>query len=981
MPDWFDAEWYLHQNPDVARAGMNPWTHYTSFGQSEGRLPAPNRALAMGHVLWRGGHEVMLPRLEALMASADASQQERQWARWELARWYAWQHDWSAVVEVLMPEYDCLAPPRNETGPLLLLVEALSRLLMVSEGGKGPVRRELLQGALARLERDWPDLADTLLAQANVRLAQDGVSADPTRLDLLNRLFARHSLAGLALRTPSAALGLNNIAAVLNIRKGASDSASMPLVSVIIPVYNAAKTLPTVLRSLYEQSWPSLELLLVDDASTDNSVAVVESMLAECPPHVHVQLFKHATNQGAYAARNTGIAAAKGEFITVHDADDWSHPQKIERQALTLLEQASAQACLSWWVRVTEQLFFHHWHLNGYGWVYPNISSLMFRREVFEKLGYWDQVRVNADTEYRERIEAAFGKRAVCEVLPGVPLAFGREDSGSLSQHSATHLSTQYTGVRYAYMQAARAWHAGSRIPSDLYLSQNPSERPFVAPAGMLPSATDTESLCVAKPAARDYARISGYFDAGWYLQRYIQLQQFLIEPFEHFWDVGASQGFDPGPNFSTSGYLRMCPEAAAGENPLWHYLQAPDPDNALPVWRGVDFIPHRSTVMVCAHQAGAELFGAERSLLDIVKACSHSGFNVVITLPEVLNEEYAQALLKYCSALAVLPYGWWQKGRSPVAATVEHFVALIKRFNIRAVHANTLVLYEPLRAAHLCDIPAIVHVRELPSADTALCASLGCNADEVLVHAAKQADLLIANSYYTRRELCKSLNGGPHSNTPIAVVPNTVNMASLLEIPLIDSSPSERPLRVGMLSSNLPKKGLADVEALSQLIAKNDAYIEIVLVGPETEALQALIKRQTKLSSNKIISYGGYVEEVSEVLADLDVVINLSHFQESFGRTLLEAMAASRAVVAYDWGALSELIEEGKTGFLVPLGNVEAVLACLTNLAMDRELCRDMGAAGRQKAQAAFSFHTFTRDLCAAYSQVGLRAGTYSTN
>lgn len=973
MPDWFDAVWYLHQYPDVAAAGMNPWTHYRRFGQSEGRLPAPNRALAMGHVLWRGAHEVMLPRLEALLASADVSQQERHQARWELARWHAWQQDWSAVVGVLMPEYDRLAPRQNETGPLLLLVEALCRLLMVSEAGDESAHKELLHRVLARLEQDWPDHADTLLAQANARLAQEGVAADPSRLHLLNRLFARHSLAGLALRTPSAALSLDNIVPVPDARQGAVDSTSVPLVSVIIPVYNAAKTLPTVLRSLYAQSWPRLELLLVDDASTDDSLAVVASLQPECPAHVDQRVLRHNVNRGAYAARNTALAVAKGDFITVHDSDDWSHPQKLEQQALALSARPSAQACLSWWVRVTDALLFHHWHLDGYGWVYPNISSLMFRREVVEHIGFWDQVRVNADTEYRERIEAAFGKPAVVEVLPGVPLAFGRADAGSLSQHSATHLITQYSGVRYAYMQAARAWHARAQSPADLYLPQHPVSRPFVAPRDILRNSNDDTANAVSELVPRDLARISGWFDAGWYLQRYIALQQALIEPFEHFWDTSASLGHDPGPDFSSSGYLRICPQAADSENPLWHYLQSPDPAKALPVWSGEVQMPDKPTILLCGHQAGPRLFGAERSLLDVAEAYTRLGVNVVVTLPEARNQVYEQALLKRCMALAVLPYGWWQYGRQPVEATVQHFSALIKRFNVSAVHANTLVLDEPLRAARRCKVPAMVHVRELPAADPALCATLGCDAAGIMAHAADLADLLIANSRHTQRELEQGLSAERLRGTPVHVVPNTVEMEALLALPELPGTPVSGVLRVGMLSSNLPKKGLADAEALAALLSQAGTDIELVLVGPETEALRALLARQADNGSAANITYYGYVDEPSEVLAELDVVINLSHFQESFGRTVLEAMAAARPVIAYDWGALSELVVPGETGYLAPLGDVEAVAGYLRQMASSPECLFKLGCAGRARARRYFGQEAMVQSLGNAYTAVGV--------
>jgi len=974
-PEWFDADWYLSQYPDVAAAGMDPWGHYSRFGKAEGRLPAPNRALAMGHALWRGAEDVMLPRLHRLVASPDASLHEQQQARWELARWYAWQKDWARVVKTLAPPHTLPPLPQNPAGPFLLLTEALCRLLMQA-GGEPPDHWAVpLRHTLEQLETRAGEQADVVLAKANARLALDGHGSDLQRLTLLNGLFERHALQPLRLQDDSRPLYLDNLAAGSSESRATPDGTtdkSRPLVSVIVPVYNAANTLPTVLRSLYAQTWPNLELLLVDDASTDDSVAVIEAMQPECPGHIHQKLIRHEENQGAYAARNTALALAEGEFITVHDSDDWSHPQKLEKQALALMgaggvSEVQAMACLSWWVRVADELLFHHWHLENYGWVYPNMSSLMFRREVVAQLGFWDQVRVNADTEYRERIEAAFGAGAVIEVLPDVALSFGRADEGSLSQHSQTHLITQFVGVRNDYMQAARAWHARAEESADLYLASTPENRPFMAPAELL---RDGQAN-VATSSPKDAVRLSGWFDAGWYLQRYIALQKGLMEPFEHFWCSAAEHGYDPGPDFSSSGYMRLCPEATEAENPLAHYCQSPDASKALPVWPGAKYCAGQPTVMLCGHQAGPRLFGAERSLLDVLSALSRLGFNVLVTLPEALNQAYEQQILQECAALAVLPYGWWQEGRRPVAATVRHFSRLIERFDVVAVHANTAVLDEPLRAARQKGIPAMVHVRELPAADPDLCDALGSDAAGIFQHAALLADLLIANSRHTQGTIRQALAHSDHEQTPVAVVPNTLAMAPLLAIPEPSRQLSQGPLRVGMLSSNLPKKGLADAEALASRLKDAKAPVEIVLNGPETEALQALLERQARGKLPANIVYRGYVPNPADALAELEVVLNLSRFQESFGRTVLEAMAAARPVVAYDWGALSELVVPGETGYLVEQGDVDAVAGYVEKLAGSAELRCDLGVAARARAEGCFGASAMEQALSQAYESL----------
>ncbi|MGP9535205.1 MULTISPECIES: glycosyltransferase [unclassified Halomonas] len=964
----FDAEWYLTAYPDVAQAGIEPWEHYLRHGKAEGRLPRRNRALAWDHALWRGAHAVMLARLQALLEDAAASADEQQSARWALARWYAWQQGWEGVITCLLPTDDRKALIINNglPGTALLAVEALCRLQLV--GKAHPLFSTQMLALLKALEEHSPDQSDTYLAKANALLAQQG--SDDARLKVLNQLFAAHGLSAITQHDNAAPLSLDNLSihnSPLTIHPSPFTPHSPPLISVIVPLYNAAHTVGTALRSLLDQQGVRLEILVVDDASEDDSTQEVARWQRMAPMHVSLTLIHHATNQGAYAARNTGLAAATGDFVTTHDSDDWSHPQKLISQWRALEANPEAKACLSSWVRVTPELLFHHWRLDEYGWVYPNISSLLLRREVIDTLGYWDAVSVNADTEYRERVAAAFGIESVITALPGIPLAFGRADDGSLSQHSRSHLATQFTGLRYRYMAAARRWHALAENAQQLYMPQYPAQRPFVAPSAML-RPTDTLQASLAEI---DVVSESALFDAGWYLERYIDLQQASIEPLEHFYSTGALEQRDPGPHFSLSGYCRRYPEVkASGQHPLVHFMVEGHAKGLepLPIWQGKREFSRRPTVLLCAHQAGAALYGAERSLLDILDAMLELRWNVIVALPETNNAEYEQALLTRCKALAVLPYGWWQVGREPVSATVGYFRDLIKRFAVDAVHGNTVVLAEPYVAARQEGVPTLVHVRELPAHDEALCATLGATPEQVVEHVHQHADVIIANSACVAQAFAREAN---EDTQPPAqcVVPNTIEMAPLLALPDggFDTEQAAR-VRAGMLSSNIAKKGLADAEEMAGHLQTLAPGVEVVLYGARTAEIEALLKRQAQGLAPANITFAGYVQRPEEALAQLDIVVNLSRFQESFGRTVLEAMAAARPVVAYDWGALGELVVEGETGFLVPVGDTLVAAQQVAKLASAPEQCRVFGQAGRLRAETQFNATQLRHALVNAY-------------
>lgn len=478
----FDPVWYLDEYPDVARAGISPLLHFIRHGEGEGRLPVRVAALEHEQALWRQ-HAIdpapSLAALEALRVSPEW--REASYAAWALGRWYAWREEWKRVAEALARGEHCRDRrlPRH-TGPRLLEADALTRLGRLKQA----------EACLDGLAAAAPDDHDVALARANLLAMRARAAGEPGRFDaerlaLINGVWRRHGLAQVGLANTDTELGLD---ALIAYQSRSYDSSltihHSPLITVIVPAHNAADALPTALASLAAQRGVALEVIVVDDASTDGTVAAAEAFVAR---DARFRLLRQPFNQGAYAARNRGLAAACGELVTVHDSDDWSHPDKLAVQAQGLERHPQWMACNSHWVRCTPALICGHWRPDP-GWIYRNTSSLMFRREVFDALGFWDRVRVDADTEYYHRIRAVFGDAALGEVLPGVPLAFGRSATHSLSQAGPTHLVTQFSGLRRDYQQAALAWHrSAAGDPQRLYLAAHPDRRPFTAPAAMLP--------------------------------------------------------------------------------------------------------------------------------------------------------------------------------------------------------------------------------------------------------------------------------------------------------------------------------------------------------------------------------------------------------------------------------------------------------------------------------------------------------------
>lgn len=114
------------------------------------------------------------------------------------------------------------------------------------------------------------------------------------------------------------------------------------LVSVIIPLYNRENTIQRAVDSVLNQTYSNIEVLVVDDGSTDNSV----EMLKKYHNDNRVKIFCQESNQGANAARNRGIREAKGEYIAFHDSDDAWVPDKLEKQ-LKCMETENYDVCFS----------------------------------------------------------------------------------------------------------------------------------------------------------------------------------------------------------------------------------------------------------------------------------------------------------------------------------------------------------------------------------------------------------------------------------------------------------------------------------------------------------------------------------------------------------------------------------------------------------------------------------------------------------
>lgn len=143
---------------------------------------------------------------------------------------------------------------------------------------------------------------------------------------------------------------------------------SQPVISVIIPTYNYGRFLRECLDSVFVQTFRDIEVIVIDDGSTDDTPAILESVSEPRLKHFRI------LNSGSPCARNVGLRHAHGEFVAFIDADDRWRPRKLETQLALLRAEPSVGVVFSDFVRFTE-----HGFLPNQFTFYPELSSLSVR--------------------------------------------------------------------------------------------------------------------------------------------------------------------------------------------------------------------------------------------------------------------------------------------------------------------------------------------------------------------------------------------------------------------------------------------------------------------------------------------------------------------------------------------------------------------------------------------------------------------------
>jgi glycosyltransferase involved in cell wall biosynthesis len=262
---------------------------------------------------------------------------------------------------------------------------------------------------------------------------------------------------------------------------------SDPLVSIVIPCHNAARWLAATLDSAFAQTWPNTEIVLVDDGSTDDSLSSAR--------RYESRGLKVITqpNRGAAAARNTGLRAARGDFIQYLDSDDLLAPDKIAQQMPLFSDGSRTRLSSSTWARFTVRpedavvtlmpnwrdltgVEFLQLHFETGGMMQP--AAWLAPRALLDRAGPWNEsLSLNDDGEYFARVMLAAERIVFCQAAKTYYRSNIAGSLGSRKDHAALDSLYRSIDLTLAALLAtdpsprtrAAAAHAWKWIAFELY--------------------------------------------------------------------------------------------------------------------------------------------------------------------------------------------------------------------------------------------------------------------------------------------------------------------------------------------------------------------------------------------------------------------------------------------------------------------------------------------------------------------------------
>lgn len=355
---------------------------------------------------------------------------------------------------------------------------------------------------------------------------------------------------------------------------------------------------------------------------------------------------------------------------------------------------------------------------------------------------------------------------------------------------------------------------------------------------------------------------------------------------------------------------------------------------------------------------ASAQIGGGNRSLLSLWDELLPQGVEVFAVCPT--DGPMVQACVERGISCCVMKYDWFP-GKN-VFTLAYHFYLwrkLLKDIQPDIIHANERLgnraVAHPAKSLH---IPIVCHVRYPPT----------CEAVSRSYRWIPQPEYFIFNSYALQKSVGEFFSQAC-PQTRQQVIYNGVN---LQKFPGVQRN-GRQPVRIGIVANLLPVKGHDVFLEMAHLLIEKGISAEFWVVGEDIMNkgyAKHLEDLAMTLNVKDFVQFLGFRDDIPEVLRQIDILVSSSS-EEPFGRSICEAMACELPVVATAVGGVVEVIDNNKTGILVPSQNPIAMADAVASLIQDSGLRRTMGQAGRQRVIDVFSNEAHAKDIKKIYAQL----------
>jgi len=697
-------------------------------------------------------------------------------------------------------------------------------------------------------------------------------------------------------------------------------------VSVIIPTYNQADYICDAIKSVLNQTYEDFEIMVIDDGSTDNT----KDVLTEYNRKIR---YLYQENQGAASARNLGIRESKAEYVAFLDSDDLWFPDKLAIQMDVFNKKPDmglvCSSCIEFDKDKEANYIIRPRNYRGCSFGdlfienFIQTSTAVVKREVFEKAGLFDEgLKVAEDYDMWLRIAKFYPIHFMKE-----PLVKYRVNQRGLLKTQSYRINQEHIYIFKKYLQdneiqiskslrqqrLAKEYYKLGKI--NFYNSNIIEAKNNIAKAISISKSVGL----IFKDSHKHFLKLIGLLKPYFVLLGLTFFSMFRKnKPKES--EAKNILYLEGGTGFGGSG------------NSLFGLLKNIDKNKFNP--------------LVVTFNDGPQFQKIHNLGIKMIK------LNLNETEPEDKNGILSYLKFGFDFLFNILPISL-------------KLIRIIKKNKIDLVHINTNIIsgIPAILASKITRIPCICHIRQ----------TRGLIKREVFL--TRWIDKFIVLNKDAKEILKKDI-----PKERLSLIYDGINLkefeigedrkTELKKEFNLDKSPF-----VGIVGRLVEGKGYDDFIKSAEIIIKQKPDVKFVIVGSDPtkekiieNELRDLVDR---LDLNSHIIFTGWRNDISALISTFDILVQSSSFPEGFGLTCIEAMALAKPVVATNIPGPSEIVVDGKTGFLVPPKNPSALAEAILKLLNNAVLAKKIGESGRKRAEELFDIRKNVRQIEDIYENV----------